>query len=111
MNRGYEVQISDIGDPWHRTGCLYSLTRAQTFAIANVGEWNTMIVTLFGPRTRVHVNGVLVTDYTEGQPVPEKQRWHEGERGRRPDAGYIGLQNHDNATRVHFKEVSVRSLN
>jgi hypothetical protein len=58
----------------------------------------------------VHVNGVLVTDFTEGQPVPEKQRWHEGDRAKRPNAGYIGLQNHNDSTRVYFKEVSVRKL-
>jgi hypothetical protein len=110
VNRGYLVAISNQGDPWHRTGCLSSFTRAQTLAMANLGDWNTMIVTLFGPRTRVHVNVVLVTDFTEGQPVPEKQRWYEGDRGKRPNFGYVGLQNYGDSARVHFKEVSVRKL-
>jgi len=35
-------------------------------------EWNTMEITLDGPHTVVFVNGVKVTDYTEGQPFPRK---------------------------------------
>ena len=31
-------------------------------------------------------------------------------RGPRPEAGYLGLQNHDKDSVVFFKEVSVRSL-
>jgi len=110
VNRGYEVQIDNTGDTWHRTGCLYSFNRAAANVDANINDWNTMIITIFGPQTRVQVNGVLVTDFIEGQQVPAKQQWYEGERGRRPDAGYIGLQNHGDDARVHFKEVSVRPL-
>jgi hypothetical protein len=110
FNFGYEVQIDNSGDPWHRTGCLYSVTRAQSTVLANVGEWNTMIITLFGPRTRVHVNGVLVTDHLEENRNAEKTKWYEGERRPRPDAGFIGLQNHDAKTSVYFKEISARRL-
>jgi hypothetical protein len=42
--------------------------------------------------------------------VPPKQRWYEPERVRRPDVGYIGLQNHDAGSKVRYKEVSVRPL-
>jgi len=31
-----------------------------------------MVITLDGPRTIVVLNYVTVTDYTEGQPVPEQ---------------------------------------
>ncbi len=110
VHNGYEVQIADSGDEWHRTGSLYSLTRARARVFSNIGDWNEMLITIFGPRTRVHVNGVLVTDYAEGEPVPLKKVWHEPDRGERPMAGYIGLQNHDTNTVVHFKEISVRTL-
>ena len=36
-------------------------------------EWNTMEITLDGPHTIVYVNGEKVTDYTEGDPVPERK--------------------------------------
>lgn len=110
VHRGYEVQIENNGDAWHRTGCLYSMSEAKNLVSARVNEWNVMLITLEGPRTRVEVNGRLVTDFTEGQPVPPKLKDYEPERGPRPLRGYIGLQNHDDNGRVHFKEVSVAPL-
>lgn len=110
VNGGYEVQIANHGDEWHRTGCLYSISKAHNIVDATVGEWNTMLITLDGPKTIVQVNGQVVTAFTEGQPVPEKQIWYEPERGPRPLSGYIGLQNHGAKEIVHFKEVSVRPL-
>jgi hypothetical protein len=110
VNTGYEVQIDNTGDLWHRTGCLHSISRAQNKVLANIGDWNEMLITLFGPRTRVSVNGVPVTDYTEEDPVPPKTQPHEPERGPRPLAGYIGLQNQGEDARVHFKLVAVRPL-
>ena len=110
VNFGYEVQIDNNGSDYHRTGCLYSFTKAKTRVSSDVGEWATMIITLDGKRTRVEVNGQLVTDYKEGQPVRERMIWYEGERRPRPESGYIGLQNHGHGAEVHFKEVSVRPL-
>jgi len=110
VNGGYEVQIENNGDLWHRTGCLYSISKAQNKAFANIGEWNEMLITLFGPRTRVSINGVPVTDFTEGDPVPLKYQPYEPDRGPRPMAGYIGLQNHDTNTHVRFKFVGVRPM-
>ena len=69
-----------------------------------------MVITLYGSRTEVTVNDVKVTDYTEGQPVPEKKFDFEPERGLRPNEGYIGLQNHGDHDIVFFKEVSVQKL-
>jgi hypothetical protein len=57
------------------------------------GEWNTLEITLDGPRTIVYLNGIKVTDYKEGDPVPPKQHPHDPDRGPRPNEGYIGLQN------------------
>jgi hypothetical protein len=109
VNRGYEVQIDDSEDEHHATGVLYSLTRAKARP-GRPGEWNTMEITLDGPRTVVTVNGELVTDYTEGEPVPEKKQKYEPDRGPRPSEGYIGLQNHGKKDVVYFKEVTLRPL-
>jgi hypothetical protein len=110
VNHGYEVQIADAGDEWHRTGCLYSFTKAKNIIDARVGDWTTMLITLRGKRTTVEVNGIVVTDYTEGQPVPERTIWYEPKRGPRVALGYIGLQNHGHGAMVHFKEVSAAPL-
>ena len=110
VKRGYEVEIGNWQDAYSCTGVLYSLTKARARPSKATGEWNTMEITLDGPHTIVFVNGVKVTDYTEGQAVPAKQHNYEPDRGRRPDAGYIGLQNHSAESAVWFREVAVKSL-
>jgi Domain of Unknown Function (DUF1080) len=115
VNYGYEVQIDNHPeksdeDDYHVTGTLYSLTKPLAKPGKPGPEWNTMEITLDGPRTIVTLNGVKVTDYTEGQPVPDKKFKFEPERGRRPNEGYIGLQNHSDNDVVFFKEVSWKPL-
>ena len=110
VNRGYEVEIGEWPDDYSCTGVLYTFTKALARPIRTLGEWNTMEITMDGPRTVVSLNGTKVTDFTEGQPVPPK---HAGsidpDRGSRPDCGYIGLQNHPGSP-VYFKEVTVSPL-
>ncbi len=110
VNHGYEVQVDNADDDYHCTGVLYSLTRALARPQKPPDEWNTMEITLDGPRTVVALNGVKITDYTEGQPVPPKKEKYEPDRGRRPDEGYIGLQNHSDKDVVLFKEVAVKKI-
>jgi len=77
VHYGYEVQIDNHPetsneDDYHVTGTLYSLTKPLAKPGKPGPEWNTMEITLDGPHTVVVLNGVKVTDYTEGQPVPER---------------------------------------
>ena len=109
VHSGYEVQIQDTGDNYHRTGSIYSLAPASEFPPSDDG-WNTMQVFLEGQTTRVEVNGKVVNEFKGGQEVPERTKWFEPQRGPRPDEGFIGLQNHDEKPVVHFREVSVRPL-
>jgi len=113
VHYGYEVQIDNDSpgeDEYHVTGTLYSLTKPLARPGKYGPEWNTMIITLDGPHTLVVLNDVTVTDYTEGQPVPERKFKFEPQRGPRPNEGYIGLQNHSKKDVVFFKEVSVQPL-
>lgn len=112
VHHGYEVQICDSTDEFHRTGAIYSLSKA-TAKPGKVGEWNTLIITLDGDRVKVSLNGVPVNDFDPKGPVPKREKEYEPERGPRPESGYIGLQNHDDfdkSSNVYFKEVSVRRL-
>jgi hypothetical protein len=110
VHRGYEVQIEDNGDEFHRTGAIYSMSRAETFPPSEDG-WNTMEITLDGQRTTVAVNGQVVNDFDAATAqIPERKKYYEPQRGPRPDEGYIGLQNHDENSILLFKEVSVRPL-
>ncbi|HXY23359.1 MAG TPA: DUF1080 domain-containing protein [Candidatus Acidoferrum sp.] len=113
VHYGYEVQIDNDApgeDEYHITGTLYSLTKPLAKPGKYGPEWNTMVITIDGPHTVVLLNGVTVTDYTEGQPVPERKFDFEPQRGPRPMEGYMGLQNHSDNDVVLFKEVAVQSL-
>jgi Domain of Unknown Function (DUF1080) len=115
VHYGYEVQIDNEPeksneDEYHVTGTLYSLTKPLARPGKPGPEWNTMEITLDGPRTIVVLNGMKVTDYVEGQPVPERRFDFEPHRGPRPNDGYIGLQNHSDNDVVFFKEVAMKPL-
>ena len=107
INKGIEVQIDNSGDDYHCTGVLYSMTKALARPYKPIGEWNTLEITLRGPRTIVKLNGVLVTDYDGVSPVPAKVKVSEPDRGPRPDSGYIAVQHHGGNATVTFKEISL----
>ena len=108
VHNGYEVQIDEADDDWHATGAIYSLSKTEARNQKPIGEWNTMDITLKGQITTVFLNGTKVNEFHGGQEVPERKQWFEPIRGPRPDAGYIGLQNHDQASVLYFREVSVK---
>jgi hypothetical protein len=122
VHTGYEVQIlqswpenyeksehqKEHGVQWHTTGAIYSISPARKNPQKEPGEWNTLEIVLEGPRTSIRLNGELVNEYTEGDPVPPRQHYYEPKRGPRPDSGYIGIQNHHEPQTVHFREVSVQ---
>ena len=113
VNYGYEVQIDNVAegeDEHHISGTLYSLTEPLARPGKPGPEWNTMEITLDGPHTGVVLNGVKVTDFIEGDPVPAKKFDFEPERGPRPQDGYFGLQNHSKDDVVFFKEVAVKMM-
>ncbi|MFQ5848305.1 MAG: DUF1080 domain-containing protein [Candidatus Methylomirabilales bacterium] len=110
VDKGLEVQINDGGESgYYRTGSIYTFSKVRSRP-NKVGEWNTMEITLDGPRTTVHINGVFVTEYTEGDPVPPKKHDWDPNRGPRPNTGYIGVQNHPHGKTVYFEEISIRSI-
>lgn len=109
VHRGYEVQIFNSDDPLKSNGALYSLAGPADPVRIRPGEWTECLIRLEADRTRVFLNGRLVTDYREGDPVPPRRFDYEPERGPRPRRGYFGLQNHDDGSRVLFREIEVRS--
>jgi hypothetical protein len=111
VHHGYEVQIADTGDAFHRTGAIYSLAKSSSVS-RKAGEWRTMIITLDGERISVEVDGKRVTNFDPAHPdEPKRKQWHEPKREpKRPERGYIGLQNHDPGDVVWFEEISVRPL-
>ena len=110
VHHGYEVQILATGDDFHRTGGIYSMTRAPADVQKPPGEWNVMEIAMRGAVIDVTLNGAAVTRFSPEEPTPPRQFDYEPERGPRPEHGYVGLQNHDGDSVVAFREVSVAPL-
>jgi hypothetical protein len=112
VHHGYEIQISDRGDPLHRTGSVYSLARTTYDPPPEADRWRTMIITLADDRVLVDLDGQRVTTFDPTtSDIPPRTQWHEPSReARRPRSGYIGLQTHDPGDVVYFKEISVGPL-
>ena len=112
VHRGYEVQIMDENDAFHRTGAVYSLCASSAVSTKLPGEWKTMIITLSDNHIVVDLEGRQITDFDPASPsVPREREWFEPKREpERPKTGYIGLQNHDPGDVVWFKEIGVRPL-
>jgi hypothetical protein len=112
VHHGYEVQICDDSDAYHRTGAIYSLSKAAAPPRKRPSEWKTMVITLKENLILVDIDGKRVTRFDPGgKDVPRERKWFEPKREpKRPRSGYLGLQNHDPGDVVYFKEVSVRLL-
>lgn len=94
VDAGYEIQIDDNPDPLHRTGAIYTFSPAARLASRPAGEWNQYRIEVRGQRYEVYLNGEKVNDFI-------------GSRGRE---GYIGLQNHDDDSKVAFRNIRVTPL-
>src|SRR5687768_3970021 len=53
VHHGFEVQIADAGDAWHRTGSIYSLAKAEALPERPADGWRTMVITLAGEKVAV----------------------------------------------------------
>ncbi|MFE9334721.1 ThuA domain-containing protein [Streptomyces sp. NPDC006925] len=104
VDRGYEIQIdaTDATDADDRTtGAVYGFQSAdlaaRDAALNPPGEWNTYEIRVEGERLRVHLNGVLINDFTNTDPA------------RSLTDGYVGLQNHGEGDEVAFRDVRIRA--
>jgi len=106
-NKGYEIQIDDMGynpdpkpghnfDPLHQTGAVYALAPSSKIASKPAGQWNTFEIEAPNAAIKVTLNGELVTNYTIPANDPRSRE------------GHIGLQCHTG--NVQFRNVLVRTL-
>jgi Domain of Unknown Function (DUF1080)/GMC oxidoreductase len=104
-DRGYEIQIDDMGfnvdtgqnfSPLHQTGAVYALAPSSTIASKPAGQWNTFEIEATSNLIKVTLNGQLVTNYS----IPANST--------RRREGHIGLQCHTG--NVQFQNVMIRSL-
>src|SRR5437867_219315 len=104
-DRGYEIQIDDMGfnpdsnqlfDALHQTGAVYALAPSSTVASKPAGQWNTYEIEAAATAIKVTLNGQLVATYNI---LATDTRGREG---------HIGLQCHTG--NVQFRNVLIRTL-
>lgn len=104
-NKGYEIQIDDMGfnvdtaqnfSPLHQTGAVYALAPSSQIASKPAGQWNTFEIEATGTAIKVTLNGQLVTNYS----IPANNS--------RLSEGHIGLQCHTG--NVQFQNIMIRTL-
>lgn len=94
---GYEMQIVDFHgrEPSkHGAGAIYDLVGPSKNLVRPAGEWNHVVIRAEGPKIQIQMNGEWVLDHIDN----------------RAQAGYIGLQNHDERAVVRFRNVCVKRL-
>ncbi|GHD03387.1 family 16 glycoside hydrolase [Zhihengliuella salsuginis] len=101
VNEGYEVQIDASDEPDRTTGAVYTFQGADEAAVEEallpVPEWNSYDIQVDGEQIRIHLNGVLVNDFTSTDPE-------------RDLAGFIGIQNHGAGETVSYRNIQVKPL-
>ena len=71
VHRGYEIQISEIGNEYHRTGSVYSLSKAAPLPKIKADGYRTMVITLKGATVHVEVDGKSISDFdSETKELP-----------------------------------------
>ncbi|MFQ6615333.1 MAG: DUF1080 domain-containing protein [Fidelibacterota bacterium] len=97
----FEVQINDAAEGVHKTGAVYDAQAPGKDASKPTGEWNHYRITFRGKQIEVELNGEKILDW-EAEPRGKVLDFAE--------EGYIGLQNHDWETSVHFKDIFIKEL-
>lgn len=99
VNEGYEIQIDDLarpdGKPIHGTGSVYGFAAPSMINSKSIGEWNSLKIIAEKQNYIVIANDVKVISNFTGNRLLE---------------GYIGLQNHDDRSKVYFKNIKVREM-
>ena len=94
VNEGYEIQIDNSRDPDHVTGSVYSFSPPFQVNANPTDDWNTYRIEVTGQRYQVWLNDEKINDFF-------------GDRSRE---GHIGLQNHDDSSKVWFRNIRIKKL-
>ena len=95
VRKGYEIQIDDkAGEPIHQTGAIYNFVAPSEIVSKLPGQWNTMEIQIVNQSYTVAINEHRVTEFT----------------GNRMTEGHIGLQAHDDKSKVSFRNIMVKEI-
>lgn len=108
---GMELQIQDDGTSPPSDTCtsaVYSVVTPRLNPAKPAGEWNQVEITLKDRHLRVVWNGHLVHDINLDDPALSAKLPRTHLLYRRPNWGYIGLQNHRSL--VEFRNIFIKEL-
>jgi hypothetical protein len=92
---GYEIQIDDkAADSIHQTGAIYDFAAPNKIVSKPPGQWNTMEIQAIDQSYTVIINGEKVREFT----------------GSRLTEGYVGLQAHDDKSKVLFRNIIIKAI-
>jgi hypothetical protein len=96
VREGYEIQRDDkAADSIHQTGAIYDFAAPDKVVSNPPGQWNTMEIQTQDQSYTFIINGQKVTQFT----------------GSRLNEGYIGLQAHDDKSKVSFRNIMIKEDN
>ncbi|MGB3439417.1 MAG: ThuA domain-containing protein [Actinophytocola sp.] len=102
VNQGYEIQIDATDAEDRTTGSVYTFQAAdiaaRDAALNPPGEWNAYELVVVGQTIKVHLNGMLINDFTSTDPARDLTQ------------GFVGIQNHGNGDDVWFRNVQVKEI-
>ena len=95
VREGYEIQIDDkAGEPIHQTGAIYNFVAPSEIVSKLPGQWNTMEIQIVDQSYTIIINEKRVTEFT----------------GNRMTEGHIGLQAHDDKSKVSFRNIMIKEI-
>jgi Domain of Unknown Function (DUF1080) len=96
VKEGYEIQIDNKADnAIHQTGAIYDFAAPiKKIVLKPLWQWNTMEIHVINQSYNVMINGEKVTEFT----------------GDRLTEGYIGLQAHDDKSKVSFRNIMIKEV-
>ena len=95
VREGYEIQIDDRADnPIHQTGAIYDFAAPSKVVSKPPGQWNIMEIRALDQSYIVIINGEQVTEFI----------------GSRMTEGYVGLQAHDDKSKVSFRNIMIKEV-
>jgi hypothetical protein len=95
VREGYEIQIDDRADnPIHQTGAIYDFAAPDKLVSKPPNQWNTMEIQVINQSYTVLINEEEVTEF----------------KGSKMSEGYIGLQAHDDKSKVSFRNIMIKEI-
>jgi len=96
-----DVKVTDDSPLLHTTGAVYDAEPPKEMTSLGPNKWNHYKITLQGLKYTIELNGKVVNEWMAEPRGKVATHWPKG---------YIGLQNHDDTSSVHFRNIRVKEL-